>query len=360
MSPRKRWTGRIYLGRDSESKQVFHWVGRFATKRERDDAVADARVRLRRGGSLELPTCDEYVDRYLAEYERIRKDSSFVTQRERLGRFRQDFAGRSLAIPRAEAKDWINGEGRWASKGAVRASCVPAVVTLYNHAIDEDDLPLERNPFRGLGKRTKGRSDEAPPTEEEFGGLLAACSTLGEYAQTMRALILFGTFTLMRPGELFPLEWGDIDFEQMRIRKARRVYRGRIEKPKSGAVTIALTPPARDAIIGLPRDRALVFCSKTGKRLSQPLLSGYWSQVLAAASLKFDFYHATKHYGVHYLWTRLGLSRRAIAAQAGWSLRTVDKMLAIYGHGEVGALAEVDEAFRGANVVPLRPRVVGE
>jgi hypothetical protein len=43
--------------------------------------------------------------------------------------------------------------------------------------------------------------------------------------------------------------------------------------------------------------------------------------------------------------TAVRASYRAIAAQAGWSLRTVDKMLATYGHGEVGALDEVDAAF---------------
>jgi integrase len=357
---KKRWVGRIYLGREQSGKQKFMWIGRFPTRRERDDAVAEARVALRLGGSPTLPTCDAYVDRYLVEYERTRKDSSYVTQRERLRRFRSDFAGRSLDVSRAEAKDWVAGEGRWAAKGPAPARCVPPVVTLYNHAIDEDDLPLERNPFRGLGRRTRGRADQAPPTEDEFSRLLAGCSALGEYAQTMRALVLFATFTLMRPGELFPLEWADVDFERMRIRKARRVYRGHLAEPKTGPVTIALTPPARDAIIGLVREHPLIFVSKTGRRLSQPVLSGYWSQVLAASGLDFAFYHATKHYGVHYLWTQLGLSRRAIAAQAGWSLATVEKMLAIYGHGEVGALEEVDEAFRGANVVPFRPRVVGE
>lgn len=358
MSKRKKWEGRIYLGRDENGKQLFHWVGRFNTRKERDQAVAEARVHLRLGGSPALPTCDEYVDRYLAEYERTKKDSSYVTQRERLRRFRRDFKGRSLDIPRAEAKDWVAGEGRWASKGAPPASIIPAVVTLYNHAIDEDDLPLERNPFRKLGRRTRGRADEAPPTEAEFQQLLNACSALGDYAKTMRAMILFAAYTLMRPGEIYPLEWTDIDFKAMRIRKARRLFRGSIAEPKTGPVTIALTPPARDAIIGLPRDRQFVFVSKTGKRLSQPLQSGYWSQVLARAELDFDLYHATKHYGVHYMWTKLGMSRRAIAAQAGWSLGTVDKMLAIYGHGEVGALEEVDEAFK--NVVPLRPKAVGE
>lgn len=49
------------------------------------------------------------------------------------------------------------------------------------------------------------------------------------------------------------------------------------------------------------------------------------------------------------------MSRRAIAAQAGWSVGTVDKMLAIYGHADVGALEEVDAAFEQApNVVQFR------
>jgi hypothetical protein len=45
------------------------------------------------------------------------------------------------------------------------------------------------------------------------------------------------------------------------------------------------------------------------------------------------------------LWTKVGLSKRAIAAQAGWEESTVDKMLKVYGHGEVGALDEIDAAF---------------
>ena len=56
------------------------------------------------------------------------------------------------------------------------------------------------------------------------------------------------------------------------------------------------------------RSARLVFLSKTGRMLSEPMLSGYWSQVKAAAGrLDFDFYLATKHYGVHLLY-RLGLS----------------------------------------------------
>jgi hypothetical protein len=79
----------------------------------------------------------------------------------------------------------------------------------------------------------------------------------------------------------------------------------------------------------------------------------YWGKVLAAAGLDFDFYLATKHWCVHYMYVTLGLPPRVIAEQMGWSLKTTLKMLEVYGHGDVGALEEIDKAF-GANVTPLR------
>jgi hypothetical protein len=99
----------------------------------------------------------------------------------------------------------------------------------------------------------------------------------------------------------------------MRIRKQDRIYKGRHDVPKTGIVTVALTRPALDAIACRPTGRKYIFMSKTGRPLSQATLSGYWAQVRARAELEFDFYHATKHFGVHYLWTVLGLSPRAIA-----------------------------------------------
>jgi integrase len=347
--PKKRWEARVYRGRDANGKQLFDYVGTFDTKRKRDKAVALRRLEIERGGSAELPTCDVYVDRYLKEYGRRNKDSSLSVQTERLKPFKRDFAGSSLDITREEAKDWLRGEGRWSSNGPQPKGNTPAIVSLYNHAIDEDDLRLERNPFRKLSERSKGRSDQDPPTDEEFARLLNACSAMGkDYAPHMRAFLLFAAYTLMRPSEIYPLEWSDIDFDKMRIRKARRLFRGSVGDPKTGPKTIALTPPARDAIMGLPRIDHLVFHSKTGKRLSQPTMSQYWGKVKATAGLDFDLYHATKHYGVHYMRKKLGMSEAAIAAQAGWKPSTVADMLAVYAHEEVGALEEVDQAFANA------------
>jgi hypothetical protein len=104
MSKKKAWVGRIYLGRDQDGKQRFEWVGRFDTRRERNEAVAQRRTELRLGEQPRLPTCDQYVDRYLAEYERRHKASSYVTQRERLKRFRRDFEGRPLDVDRQDGE----------------------------------------------------------------------------------------------------------------------------------------------------------------------------------------------------------------------------------------------------------------
>ena len=69
---RKTWTGRVYLGRDENRRQEFHWVGRFASKRERDDAVARARAEKPwEEKSASAMTCGEWADRYLDRYERL-------------------------------------------------------------------------------------------------------------------------------------------------------------------------------------------------------------------------------------------------------------------------------------------------
>jgi integrase len=54
---------------------------------------------------------------------------------------------------------------------------------------------------------------------------MAAKRLHGDYGPTIKALILLAAYTGMRSGELFALEWSDIDFEAMRIHVHRRVTR---------------------------------------------------------------------------------------------------------------------------------------
>jgi len=59
--PKKKYLGRIYIGRDETGKQIFEHVGRFAKKKERDEAVEQAkRERVARATVANaIPLCDE-------------------------------------------------------------------------------------------------------------------------------------------------------------------------------------------------------------------------------------------------------------------------------------------------------------
>jgi integrase len=350
---RKSWPGRIFIGRDENGKQLFHWVGRFDTKRERDDAVAKARTeRPWEAKSPERMTGGELADRYVARYERLverreRKASSLDTARQSLKAFRAEFGSRELAtITPMQAEDWV---------ATVSRCDVPQVVALFNYA--KRLHIVEHNPFDGLGGgRGRGRSDQAPPTLDELERLLAACDVLGPYAQQMRDLIEFASLTLMRPGELYELRHTDVDLVANRIHVARRVYRGVVDVPKNGEPkTIALVPPARAILLRQltrTREDGLVFVGLKAGRLTPATVSKYWGLVKAGAGLDFDLYLATKHYGVHRLY-KIGLSKRAIAAQAGWSERDVDMMLRVYGHTDLVALAEVDALYADLRDAPV-------
>jgi integrase len=344
-----RWQHRIYLGRE-HGKQVFYRIpGSFETKREADAAGREAwRVKPWEAMPTSQMTGNQLADRYLDEYAERHKRSSATTNRYRLEQFRRKFGDRVVvSITRAEAKDWAR---------TVYPGIMGPVSAMFTWAIGEEEVDgLERNPFRGLsqGFGRRDGSDRTPPTLEELDRLRDACEVLGpEYGPRMRDLLNFAALTIMRPGELYELRYPDVDLAHNRIHVSRRIYKGYVDVPKNGAPkVIALVPPAREILLRQPtrtRDDGLVFVSQTGRQLSSTTLARYWQRITARAGLDCAFYVASKHLGVHTLY-KLGLSERAIAAQAGWSVRSVEAMLDVYAARELTALAEVEALYR---VVP--------
>lgn len=75
--------------------------------------------------------------------------------------------------------------------------------------------------------------------------------------------------------------------------------------------------------------------------------------MLESLNARADFYTATKHYGVWFMKVVLGLPDAAIAAQAGWSERSITKMVETYGHAvDERRLDEIDRAF-GTSVTQI-------
>jgi integrase len=243
---RKTWPGRVYIGRDEHGKQQFWWVGRFPTKRQRDDAVAEARTTKPWVATPpQEMTCEQWTQRYLARYERLNKVTSHQTAVQALKPFRKEFGSRPIAaIDFVEAEDWAN---------TVPAAGLSQVVAMFNYV--KSKRAIDHNPFDGLGggSRGRGRADDDPPTLKELERLRDACDALGDYAAQMRDLIDFAALTLMRPGELYELRHPDVDVAANRINVARRVYRGNVDVPKNGEPkTIALVPPARAILMRQP------------------------------------------------------------------------------------------------------------
>jgi hypothetical protein len=146
----KTWIGRVYLHRDQDGRQQFWWVGRFATRRERDDAVAKARTERpweKLPGRDEM-TCEQWADRFLARMEsgalrtksgRRYKDSSIDTARSQLKAFRKEFGHRApRSISRIEAEDWA---------ARVPRAVVPVAVQLMNELYRAEEI--DRNRFLG-------------------------------------------------------------------------------------------------------------------------------------------------------------------------------------------------------------------
>jgi hypothetical protein len=83
--------------------------------------------------------------------------------------------------------------------------------------------------------------------------------------------------------------------------------------------------------------------------------------VRARVRIDSDFYICTKHYGVWFMKVRLGLPDAAIAAQAGWSERSVTKMVETYAHAvDERRLDEIDAAFQMQTQTQVPSEPLGE
>jgi integrase len=359
-----------YLGRVLKEDGSYHYLGYFSSKKARRAAHERAKVERpwiagARGPDL---TCREFADDWIArQYSGAIKTNqgrpikrSTIRQREQaLKPFLADFGDRTLtSITRREARRWTEGD--------VPTNAVLVAVTLFNAAVAEYDPTADEglpsvNPFRGLGERVNGNEDRDPPTEAEFNALMTACDVLGDYANQERALLVFASHTLMRPGELCALDWEDVDFENEVVHVTKRIYDGEYDLPKSNEErTIALVKPAREALFSLIDEEQVlcgpVFRGKAGGRLDWNTHASYWRDVTREAGVDVSFYRATKHHGYEAMRQR-GLSKEARMAQTGWSEAAVDKLDRVYGARKAtrnaAHLAEVRGLYED-NVIPLR------
>lgn len=320
----------------------YEVIGTFPTRAVAREEEAEW---IRSHGSTHGPktTGAEWIDFYLPAYAERVKASTLHHAEAGLRCWRKSFGHRTLkSIDPTEAEEWAR-ENAWA---------LPPVVTMLNYAVKRERL--DRNPFSGLTKKGPGRKHNEPLTVADVDQLAAAAGE--KHGNNLRAFVLFTAYSGMRVGEVFALQWADIDFKANRIRVRRRLYRGQLDLPKSNkARDIVLLPEARDALLALDRSTEWVFVGKRGDRMSQSKLTYYWQKIETAFGRPVQP-HELKHFCGHHLYVTMGMPDRVVAVQLGHN--DGGKLVReLYGHGDVGALDEIERTYRAGakdNVVPLR------
>jgi len=94
-------------------------------------------------------------------------------------------------------------------------------------------------------------------TREEVQKLLDAAENIGS---DTHAVILTAVRTGVRMGELFGLQWGDLDFNSRFLEVRRNITRGRIETPKSGQLRrVDMSKQLSEALQELRKRRKVLY-----------------------------------------------------------------------------------------------------
>jgi integrase len=207
------------------------------------------------------------------------------------------------------------------SKGLAPSTvrCIVAPVRALLATAHEDGL-LRYNPAAGLrlaqpnphGHRAKRKALSEP----ELRALLAAVPA------EWRLFFEFLAHTGLRIGEAIALRWDDVDFERRRIHVTRRLYRGRIDTPKSdyGLRTIPLAANLAAALArkrrGAPAD-APIFPSPPGNYLDPSnIRQRILKPAAAKAGLPWIGFHTFRHTCASTLF-RHGLNAKQVQAWLG-------------------------------------------
>jgi integrase len=296
-------------------------------------------------------SCANFALSYTDNYCTGLKDSTKLAYDWPLRVFAAHFGDRALgSITRLEARQWAIEQSR-NTRNVIR--------TMFSAAV-RDGL-VKENPFASMGfKESRGRKDIRVLPADELERLADLSLTVHgpEYGPTFRAMILFSAYVGLRPGELFALQWEDVQPDYMvRGKRAPSVHisrnvaiDGATTTPKNGkARRVVLPPPAEAAWRQVPVREGCpyVFTTPTGKRLSRSSLTYLWRPVRAAAGYPKMDYYELRHFCATYLLER-GVMHADVAVQLGHTDGGA-LVMSTYGHpNEDSARDRVLSAFKDA------------
>lgn len=209
---------------------------------------------------------------------------------------------------------------------------------------------IERTPFRGLGVVRPKRQLRPGFLEEADVDRLAerAMRVYQDFGPVPAGMILVSAWTCVRPGELFELRRGDVDFKEGVLHVYRQAtIEGTTKKEDVRVVT--LHPRAADAIrAAMPvvdglGGGDLLFCTTRGTRWSAPAWHHRWDKIRSGAGRDDLVYYDLRHFGATWLLEQ-GVSVEDVAHQMGHQ-DGGKEVVRTYGHPN---LAHSRERIRAA------------
>lgn len=204
---------------------------------------------------------------------------------------------RLTELSRSDLREWVGKQTCGLKR--IRNLLLP-LRGMYEQAF-EDEV-ITSNPFIGFTPRKveppKEDDDIDPFTPAEVKAILAECS--GQ----IRNLFQFVFWTGLRTSEVIALQWGDVDFINSTITVRRAKVRKQVKAPKtkSGRRTIALLPPALEAIKAQKAHSFLagneVFLNpRTGEPWEHdgPIRKTAWHPALKSAGVRYRYPYQMRH-----------------------------------------------------------------
>ncbi len=197
---------------------------------------------------------------------------------------------------------------------------------MFKHAVQWGHL--DANPAQCV-ERPRGEETEMEVlTPEEIRRLLEAQD------EPLRTLLLTAVLTGMRQGELFGLQWEDIDFEHHQIHVRRALWHGTLGTPKSrrSRRAIDLPPTLKEALRQLSTQKRseFVFCTERGTPIdADNFRHREFPAALRRAGLRRVRFHDLRHTYTSLLIAQ-GAHPKYIQAQLGHA--SIQTTLDRYGH----------------------------
>ncbi len=187
---------------------------------------------------------------------------------------------------------------------------------------------LDSNPVQYVELPRGEETEMDVLTLEEIRRLLEA------QEEPLKTLLLTAVLTGMRQGELFGLQWPDVDVEGHRIHVRRSLWHGQLGTPKSrrSRRAIDLPPTLEEALTRLSAERLgeFVFCSRDGTPMdADNFRHREFPRALRRAGLRRIRFHDLRHTYASLLIAQ-GAHPKYIQAQLGHA--SIQTTLDRYGH----------------------------